>query len=63
MEQENSYFEQLLRAGLRISPSRSYRGKKGDFGWTRMRFSLTEEKIRDAVAKLEVIFEGQKSAA
>lgn len=60
MEQEHSYFEQLLQAGLKVSLGRSYRGKESELGWARIRFSLTEENMRDAVAKLEAIFEGQR---
>lgn len=60
IEQEHSYFEQLLQAGLKVSLGRSYRGKEGELGWARIRFSLTEEKMRDAVSKLEAFCEGQR---
>jgi DNA-binding transcriptional MocR family regulator len=63
MEQEQSYSTQLLQAGLKVSPGQSYRGKKGEFGWARIRFSLAGEMMEDAVAKLDAFFEQRRQVA
>lgn len=59
VEQEQSRFAQLLQAGVKVSPGHSYRGKEGEFGWARIRYSLEEAMMRDAVAKLDA-FLGQR---
>ena len=58
-EYESHYFAQLLEAGFKVSPGHRYRGKEGELGWARIRFSLTEAMMRDAVAKLDAFFEQQ----
>lgn len=58
--QERSYFDELLKAGLKVSPGRSYRGKEGKFGWARIRFSVADEVMREAAAKLDAILEKQR---
>lgn len=60
MEQEKLYFTQLLQAGLKVSHGQSYQGKEGEFGWARIRFSLSEGMMRNAVARLDAIFDQQK---
>ncbi|KAL1641562.1 hypothetical protein SLS61_010077 [Didymella pomorum] len=59
VEQEQSRFAQLLQAGVKVSPGHSYRGKEGEFGWARIRYSLEEAMMRDAAAKLDA-FLGQR---
>lgn len=56
-EHESHYFVQLLEAGLKVSPGHMYRGKAGEPGWARIRFSLAEATMRDAVTKLDAFFE------
>ena len=60
MEQEQSHFAKLLQAGLKVSPGHSYRGKEGEFGWARIRYSLGEAMMKDAVAKLDAFHEQRR---
>jgi DNA-binding transcriptional MocR family regulator len=51
---EKRFFEDLLaRTGVKVGEGRFYRGAEGEFGWARLRFSMPEAEMRDAVARME----------
>jgi DNA-binding transcriptional MocR family regulator len=53
-DDEARFFADLLAStGVKVGEGRFYRGVEGDFGWARLRFSLPEAEMRDAVARME----------
>lgn len=59
-EQGESCFDILIRAGLKVSPGRLYIGKDNKFGWARIRFSIADQAMRVAVARLDQMLESQR---
>lgn len=60
VDEEKSYFDGLIAAGLKVSPGQLYKGVKGEFGWARIRFSFAEEVMKRAVARFNRIHERRR---
>jgi hypothetical protein len=52
--EEKAVFERLEReGGVRVGHGRFYKGVEGQFGWARIRFSVTTHVMRDALERME----------
>ncbi|KAF2634811.1 PLP-dependent transferase [Massarina eburnea CBS 473.64] len=52
VEDEIEFYDRLAVHGLRVGPGRLYRGVERDFGWARIRFSVSQGVMEEALGKL-----------
>lgn len=52
-EEERNWFEGLEREGVRVYQGRGFKGVEGGFGWGRVRVSVREGVMREAVERME----------
>jgi aspartate/methionine/tyrosine aminotransferase len=54
-EDEKTLFEQLALDGVKVGEGRGFKGVKGDYGWARIRFSVSGEVMREALARMDKV--------
>ncbi|KAF2875213.1 pyridoxal phosphate-dependent transferase [Massariosphaeria phaeospora] len=52
VEDETSFYDRLALRGVRVGPGRFYRGVESEFGWARIRFSVSTHLMNTALAKI-----------
>lgn len=55
-DDEKRFYDQLTLHGLRVAPGRFQNGVEGDYGWARIRFSVSTDVMRDALKRLESFY-------
>ncbi|KAF1845286.1 PLP-dependent transferase [Cucurbitaria berberidis CBS 394.84] len=53
VEDERSFYDRLALHGVKLGQGRFYRGVEGDFGWTRIRFSVSIDVLKSALASID----------
>ncbi|KAF1946035.1 PLP-dependent transferase [Clathrospora elynae] len=55
-EDEQSFYDRLAVHGVKVAQGRFYKGVDKDFGWARIRFSVSLEVMREAMGRMEGFF-------
>lgn len=50
---EKQFFDRLALHGVFVAQGRFHKGVEGDYGWARIRFSVSTEVMKTALKKLE----------
>ncbi|KAF2853187.1 PLP-dependent transferase [Plenodomus tracheiphilus IPT5] len=51
---EKRFYNRLAVHGVRVAQGRFHKGVEGDYGWARIRFSVSPAVMRDALKRIEV---------
>ncbi|KAH9864373.1 hypothetical protein J1614_010307 [Plenodomus biglobosus] len=51
---EKKFYDRLAVHGVRVAQGRFYKGVEADYGWARIRFSVSPGVMRDALKRIEV---------
>jgi hypothetical protein len=51
--EEKAYFNRLAVQGVRVNPGRFFNGVELEYGWARIRFSVSIEVMKSALEKIE----------
>ncbi|KAI8935480.1 hypothetical protein NX059_008049 [Plenodomus lindquistii] len=54
---ESNFYDRLAVHGVRVAQGRFHKGVEGEFGWARIRFSVSQGVMRDALERIEVFLE------
>ncbi|CAO2655780.1 Nn.00g045830.m01.CDS01 [Neocucurbitaria sp. VM-36] len=57
-EDEKTFYDRLALHGVKVGPGRFYRGVEGDFGWARIRYSVSLDVLQTALARIESFLSG-----
>jgi gliotoxin/aspirochlorine biosynthesis aminotransferase len=51
-EEERGFYERLAKHGVIVSPGQFYNGVELDYGWARIRFAISFNDLKMAIAKI-----------
>jgi DNA-binding transcriptional MocR family regulator len=57
---EQVFFEELGSCGVKVGEGRFYKGVEGDYGWARIRFSMNEGLMTEALGKMDGVLMRRK---
>ncbi|KAF2742831.1 PLP-dependent transferase [Sporormia fimetaria CBS 119925] len=59
--EEKAFFNRLAVQGVKVSPGRLYSGVELEYGWARIRFSVKEEVMHEAVGRIKAFLEREEA--
>jgi aspartate/methionine/tyrosine aminotransferase len=55
--EEKAFFNRLTTQGVRVSPGRFYNGVELEYGWARIRFSVSVEVMEEALSRIRAFLD------
>lgn len=55
--EEKAFYNRLATQGVKISPGRLYNGVEWEYGWARIRFSVSANEMEEAVRRILAFLE------
>jgi DNA-binding transcriptional MocR family regulator len=57
---EQVFFKELSTCGVKVGEGRFYKGVEGDYGWARIRFSIEQGLMTEALGKMDDVLVGRR---